>query len=210
MKKLLSLLIVILLTAEATAQTPVKEQQARQMMEQIGHAAQAMKTMQCTFKQTKTLRMMKSKMVSKGRMCYTQPSQLRWEYTSPYQYIFIVNGSKVYMKSGRQTNVVDANKNKVFRQITQIMMSSVTGKSLTDCQNFKTEMLVSGTNWIARLIPLKKELKQIFTQFVITFDTKRMIATRVEMFERGGDTTTIELLNPTKNVTVSQNEYKIN
>ena len=183
MKKLLSLLIVILLTAEATAQTPVKEQQARQMMEQIGHAAQAMKTMQC----------------------YTQPSQLRWEYTSPYQYIFIVNGSKVYMKSGRQTNVVDANKNKVFRQITQIMMSSVTGKSLTDRQNFKTEMLVSGTNWIARLIPLKKELKQI-----ITFDTKRMIATRVEMFERGGDTTTIELLNPTKNVTVSQNEYKIN
>nr|WP_238300673.1 hypothetical protein [Prevotella micans] len=51
MKKLLSLLIVILLTAEATAQTSVKEEQARQMMEQIGHAAQAMK--QCNARSSK-------------------------------------------------------------------------------------------------------------------------------------------------------------
>ena len=137
--------------------------QARQMGEQISKAAQAIKTLQCTFRQTKTLRILKNKMVSKGKMFYTQPTQLRWEYTTPYQYVFIVNGNKVLTTSRNQSNIIDTNQNKVFKQITSIMMSSFTGKCLTDRQNFKVQMIMSRANWIARLTPIKKELKQLFT-----------------------------------------------
>ncbi|WP_311441445.1 MULTISPECIES: outer membrane lipoprotein carrier protein LolA [Hoylesella] len=209
MKQVLLIVFIQFLTVSATAQTPVNEAQARQMTEQVNKAAQAMKTLQCTFRQTKTLRILKNKMVAKGRMCYSQPSQLRWEYTSPYQYVFIVNGNKVLMKNSKRTDVIDANKNKVFKQITSIMMSSVTGKCLTDQQNFKTQMSTSGTSWIARLTPVKKELRQLFSQLLITFDTKRMVAVRVEMIEKGGDNTVIELLDPIKNASVNGNEYKI-
>lgn len=94
MKQVLLIVFIQFLTVSATAQTPVNEAQARQMTEQVNKAAQAMKTLQCTFRQTKTLRILKNKMVAKGRMCYSQPSQLRWEYTSPYQYVFIVNSIK--------------------------------------------------------------------------------------------------------------------
>lgn len=209
MKQVLLIVFIQFLTVSATAQTPVNEAQARQMTEQVNKAAQAMKTLQCTFRQTKTLRILKNKMVAKGRMCYSQPSQLRWEYTSPYQYVFIVNGNKVLMKNSKRTDVIDANKNKVFKQITSIMMNSVTGKCLTDHQNFKTQMSTSGTSWIARLTPVKKELRQLFSQLLITFDTKRMVAVRVEMIEKGGDNTVIELLDPIKNASVNGNEYKI-
>ena len=202
MKQVLLIVFIQFLTVSATAQTPVNEAQARQMTEQVNKAAQAMKTLQCTFRQTKTLRILKNKMVAKGRMCYSQPSQLRWEYTSPYQYVFIVNGNKVLMKNSKRTDVIDANKNKVFKQITSIMMNSVTGKCLTDHQNFKTQMSTSGTSWIARLTPVKKELRQLFSQLLITFD-------RVEMIEKGGDNTVIELLDPIKNASVNGNEYKI-
>ena len=209
MKQVLLIVFIQFLTVSATAQTPVNEAQARQMTEQVNKAAQAMKTLQCTFRQTKTLRILKNKMVAKGRMCYSQPSQLRWEYTNPYQYVFIVNGNKVLMKNSKRTDIIDANKNKVFKQITSIMMSSVTGKCLTDHQNFKTQMSTSGTSWIARLTPVKKELRQLFSQLLITFDTKRMVAVRVEMIEKGGDNTVIELLDPIKNASVNGNEYKI-
>ena len=209
MKQVLLIVFIQFLTVSATAQTPVNEAQARQMTEQVNKAAQAMKTLQCTFRQTKTLRILKNKMVAKGRMCYSQPSQLRWEYTSPYQYVFIVNGNKVLLKNSKRTDVIDANKNKVFKQITSIMMRSVTGKCLTDHQNFKTQMSTSGTSWIARLTPVKKELRQLFSQLLITFDTKRMVAVRVEMIEKGGDNTVIELLDPIKNASVNGNEYKI-
>ena len=189
------ILSIILLFAPLIghAQTAVSGAKADEMMQKVGEVAQKTKSLQCSFTQTKTLKMLSQKMVSKGRMCYSQPSKLRWQYTSPYQYTFILNGTKVLMKSAQRKDVVDAAKNKVFREITGIMLSSVTGECLTDKQRFKTQMFVDGDKWVAQLTPLKKEMKQMFSLLVITFDSKQLIATTVEMREKGGDNTRIEL-----------------
>ncbi len=210
-KNMQYILSILLLCAPLTigAQTAVSGQTAAQMMQKVGEMAQKTKTMQCSFTQTKTLKMLSQKMVSKGRMAYSQPSKLRWQYVSPYQYTFILNGTKVLMKSAQRKDVVDAAKSKVFREITAIMMSSVTGECLTDKQRFKTQMLVDGNKWIAQLTPLKKEMKQMFSLLVITFDSKQLIATTVEMREKGGDNTIIELHQVKKNAAVSEEEFKI-
>ena len=205
----LGLLSGLLWTASATAQTAVDDATARQMMEQVNDAARKMKTLQCSFVQTKTLKMMKSKLVSNGRMSYSQPALLRWEYTSPYAYNFIVNGAKVLMKSRQRRDVVNAAQNKVFREITNIMLNSVTGKCLTDKQNFTTRMLVSGDRWIARLTPMKKEMKQLFSTLVITFDKRQMVAVSVEMIEKSGDNTLILLRDVKKNAPVDADEFKV-
>ena len=205
----LGLLSGLLWTASATAQTAVDDATARQMMEQVNDAARKMKTLQCSFVQTKTLKMMKSKLVSNGRMSYSQPALLRWEYTSPYAYTFIVNGAKVLMKSRQRRDVVNAAQNKVFREITNIMLNSVTGKCLTDKQNFTTRMLVSGDRWIARLTPMKKEMKQLFSTLVITFDKRQMVAVSVEMIEKSGDNTLILLRDVKKNAPVDADEFKV-
>ena len=205
----LGLLSGLLWTASATAQTAVDDATARQMMEQVNDAARKMKTLQCSFVQTKTLKMMKSKLVSNGRMSYSQPALLRWEYTSPYAYTFIVNGAKVLMKSRQRRDVVNAAQNKVFREITNIMLNSVTGKCLTDKQNFTTRMLVNGDKWIARLTPMKKEMKQLFSTLVITFDKRQMVAVSVEMIEKSGDNTLILLRDVKKNAPVDADEFKV-
>ena len=191
------------------AQTAVSGAKADEMMQKVGEVAQKTKSLQCSFTQTKTLKMLSQKMVSKGRMCYSQPSKLRWQYTAPYQYTFILNGTKVLMKSAQRKDVIDAAKNKVFREITGIMLSSVTGECLTDKQRFKTQMFADGDKWIAQLTPLKKEMKQMFSLLVITFDSKQLIATTVEMREKGGDNTRIELHQVKKNAAVSDEEFKI-
>ena len=205
----LGLLSGLLWTTSATAQTAVDDATARQMMEQVNDAARKMKTLQCSFVQTKTLKMMKSKLVSNGRMSYSQPALLRWEYTSPYAYTFIVNGAKVLMKSRQRRDVVNAAQNKVFREITNIMLNSVTGKCLTDKQNFTTLMLVNGDRWIARLTPMKKEMKQLFSTLVITFDKRQMVAVSVEMIEKSGDNTLILLRDVKKNAPVDADEFKV-
>ena len=191
------------------AHTAVSGEKADQMMQKVGEVAQKTKSLQCSFTQTKTLKMLNQKMIVKGRMCYSQPSKLRWQYISPYQYTFILNGTKVLMKSAQRKDVIDAAKNKVFREITAIMLSSLTGECLNDKQRFKTQMFVDGDKWIAQLTPLKKEMKQMFSLLVITFDSKQLIATTVEMREKGGDNTLIELHQVKKNVAVSDEEFKI-
>ena len=107
-----------------------------QVKQQISQAASKLKSMQCDFVQTKHLKMLNDKVVSKGKMYYQQSDKLRWEYVSPYKYTFILNGSKVQLKNSKRNDVIDVEKNKLFKEIARIMMSSVVGNCMND-KSFK-------------------------------------------------------------------------
>ena len=86
MKKFIVLLIFSLcISTQVSAQT-LSETQIRQ---EINKVASQMKSMQCDFTQTKNLKMLNDKLVSKGKMYYQQSNKLRWEYVTPYAYIFL-------------------------------------------------------------------------------------------------------------------------
>lgn len=93
-KRILTLLLTGLLMA-----TPVAAQRVNDaaVIRQINTAASKLRTMQCDFVQTKYMRMLNDKIMSRGHMYYAQPNRLRWEYTSPYTYIFVLNNSQVLM-----------------------------------------------------------------------------------------------------------------
>lgn len=191
MKRLITLLMLASQLSSLYAQT-VSEAQAKQ---QIATAAKAIKTMQCDFVQTKHIKMLNEQMVSKGTMCYQQTAQLRWEYLSPYTYTFILNGDKVQLKSGKRNDVIDTNRNKMFREIARIMMNSIVGANLLEDQSFKVQMNTTGKEWTATLTPLRKEMKQMFQQIVLHYHPQQSIVTRVELKEKNNDTTVIELKN---------------
>lgn len=201
-------LILWLCSKPLVAQQVVTDDVAAQMISKINATAKQLKSMSCSFVQTKTLKMLHSKMVSQGVMYYKQPALLRWEYTSPYQYVFVLNGQRVVMRNSKRTDVIDIKQNKIFQQITQIMMSSFTGECLTDKSNFKVEMMKDGDWWIANLTPEKKELKQMFASICITFDSKALMVTQVELKEKSGDHTLIVLKNVRKNEAIDAHVFE--
>lgn len=179
------------------------------VLSEISAAASSIKTMQCDFVQTKSLKLLGDKMVSKGKMWCQQPNMLRWQYDSPYTYTFILNDIKVAVKKGNHSDVIDVNKNKMFKEIARIMMNSVLGKVLTDKTDFKASVTKNGQYFIVTLIPQKKEMKQMFTSILLHYDTKLKLVTQVEMYEKNGDSTLIELQNIKKNATVNASLFKI-
>ena len=179
------------------------------VLSEISAAASSIKTMQCDFVQTKSLKLLGDKMVSKGKMWCQQPNMLRWQYDSPYTYTFILNDIKVAVKKGNHSDVIDVNKNKMFKEIARIMMNSVLGKVLTDKTDFKASVTKNGQYFIVTLIPQKKEMKQMFTSILLHYDTKLKLVTQVEMHEKNGDSTLIELQNIKKNATVNASLFKI-
>lgn len=205
MKKHIYILILSLAALTSVAQTP----QERQAIQQISRAAAAMKTMQADFVQTKHLRMLGEKMVSRGRMCYQQSDKLRWEYTKPYAYTFILNGNSVMMSKGGRRDVVDVNRNKVFREIARMMMSSVVGTCLTDSRNFKVSMTVDKHTYTATLLPQKKDVKAMFTRIVLVFNRRTSVVSKVTMYEKNGDRTEITLDNVRTGAAVSPTEFTI-
>ena len=119
--------------------------------------------------------------------------RLRWEYQQPYQYTLVINGEKVYIKSARNTQTIDIRQSRLFQSIAEIMMSTVTGKSLTSGKDFSCTMYEAGDEWQALLTPNRKEMKKLFKEIRLHFSVSKQMVTQVEMTEPSGDTTVITL-----------------
>ena len=196
MKKIAGLLLCLMLALTAQAQSLKKADAAkqRQMIERINRAAAGITTLECRFTQVKTLRFLNDKMTSTGRMLFmADGGRLRWEYQQPYQYTFVINGEKVYIKSARNTQTIDIRQSRLFQSIAEMMMNSVTGKSLTSSADFGCTMYSGGDEWVAQLTPKRKEMKKMFKEIRLHFSAQQQMVTQVEMTEPSGDTTVITL-----------------
>jgi outer membrane lipoprotein-sorting protein len=201
----IALIGLILLPVFGIAQVRLEIEQQKQILEKIDVAAQAMKTMQCDFTQTKHNKLLSKDMQSKGKMYFKQPDKLRWQYTSPYDYTFIMNGDKVSLNDKQ----FDAQKNKMFRQITSIILGSITGGGLKSATDFNVELYQSDKEYFAKLYPKKKEVKQVYQLIEIHFNTTLTMVSSVRMVEKTGDTTTVTLSNTKNNTAIDESLFSI-
>lgn len=205
-KLILSLMLLVAGSFVALAQ----KQSDAQVIQQINAVASRMKTMQCDFVQTKHMKMLNDNMVSRGKMYYQQSDKLRWEYTSPYTYTFVLNGSKVLLSKGKRSDVINVNQSKFFKEIARIMMNSVVGKCLTDTKDFRTTIATTSTEWVATLVPQRKEMKQMFQKIVLHFNRSKMMVSTVELIEKKGDNTVIQLTNVKTNSPINAKVFSVN
>lgn len=177
---------------------------------EISKASQAVESVQADFTQTKRLKMLNDAMVSKGRMWCTQPNRLRWEYTTPYASLFILNDNKVLFKNSKRSNTLNANRHKRIREMIRIMIPSNLGKVLSQKKDFHATVETTGNQHILTLVPQKKELKQMFARIVLYYDRKQAVVTQIEMFEKNGDSTTIQLSSIKKNIVINPSVFTLN
>lgn len=187
----------------------VKDAEKQGVIDMINVAASGIRSMSCTFVQTKELSLLDDKIVSHGRMYFTTGNKLRWEYLKPYHYTFILNGDTVLLKSDGKQDKIDISTNRIFSQIASIMMSSITGKCVQEGKDFKVAAFTSDEGYKIVLTPLKKEIKQVFCSINLFYDVKDSVVKRVELVENTGDSTTIELENIVKNGTVDEAVFDI-
>ncbi len=209
MKKLLFTLLTLLLTLLLQAQPQQQVGAARQqaMMEQIGKAAAGIRTMECDFTQVKTMSFLNDRLTSQGRMLFSAEGKLRWEYTKPYSYTFVLNGQKVAMRSGKGSQTIDLRQSRLFQGIAQVMMNSMTGRGLGALDGFSCTMYEKDGEWIAMLTPQKKDMKRLFKSICLHFSGKKPMVTQVEMTEPGGDATVISLKNVKTNCPIDEKMF---
>lgn len=193
MRRLLTI-VLVMLSCACSAQTD-----NRQIVDKINEATSALASMECEFVQTKSVRMLNEKMVSKGKLYYQRGNKLRWEYVTPYTYTFIINGAKVYLRSNGRSDVIDVNRNKMFKEIATIMMNSIVGKSINDEKLFRNAIQDEAQEWVVTLTPQAKEMKQMFSRILLHFSKQLLVVDKVEMYEKKGDVTIISLTNIKKN-----------
>ena len=205
----LLILLTVMSSLPLLGQTKLTAEQQKQMIEKIDKTASAMTGMQCEFTQTKSMKLLSKEMQSKGIMYFKRPNKLRWQYTSPYDYTFILNGDKVQIKSSKSTKNIDVQGNKMFRQITNIILNSVTGGSLKSSSDFNVEVYKKDNSYFAKLFPKKKELKQLYQVIEIYFDPALTMVNSVRMVEKTGDETRVNLINTKLNIAVDEKMFAV-
>ncbi len=169
----------------------LSEPDAQKAAAAINSANAGVKSLQADFMQVKEMAIVKEKMVSSGKM-YFQDGSLRWEYLKPSKSVYVTD--KDQMKS-----------NKVFRSMAGLMAGSVTGINLND-PSFKVTMYSPGKGYVAELVPLKREMKQMFTKIRLLFGADNRVR-QVELEESQGRTV-ITLSNVKYNVSLDPGLFK--
>ena len=207
-----ALWIVLSMPSAAFAQAPKKASaaQAQAMIAKINQTAAQVKTLECRFDQVKTLSFLNDKLTSHGVMYYSGDNgRLRWEYQQPYSYVLVISNGQVHIKSKQEDSTIDLSQSRLFKGIADVMMESMTGRSLSQGKDFAVEMLTQGDDWIARLTPKQKEMKRLFSTISLCFDSKKQMVKRVVMTERSGDTTTITLLGVKTNQRIDEKVFAV-
>lgn len=203
--------MVIHLSAQAYNRQPINDETGRQhAIQSIINAASESKSIKCDFIQTKYMSMLDEEMQSTGSMYYKYPDCLRWEYKMPYSYIFIINGHEIYIRNNTQTSVIDTKSNKMFREITRIMMCSITASGLKDGNDFDISISETPNEWTVSLTPRKSSIKQVFSLIIMNFDRQQNVVKEIIMTERNGDRTKIQLKNAEINKPINETVFNIN
>ena len=186
MKKLYLIVILTLTSIFCFAQSE------EEVMNMLTQTAASMQCMNCRFTQQKIMAMLEQPTVAEGLMSYNSPDKMRWEYTSPYSFALLVDGEKITKITDGNEEVLDTKSGRMYQGIVNIIMSSATGKKLFDKSMFDVVITDDGEFWKAEMKPKKNNMKRMFSMLIFYFGKDNNIINKVEMFESGGDVTTIQ------------------
>lgn len=191
MKRLWLSILFVAMSLFASAQTQLSESQSQEIMASLTEAASSMQTMQCRFVQSKTMAMLAEPSVSEGKMYFSSPDRLRWEYLIPYPFALVVNGERIVKVTDGKAEVLEGNAGRMYQGIVSMIMGSASGKKLFDTSAFDVVLYDDGAFWKAEMTPKRRDMKRMFSQLVFRFDKKSQVIDHVEFIEPKGDKTEI-------------------
>ena len=189
---LFGMIICSSLVSAQSAFKPVKDTVA--LKAKIDNMSKVTNSIESDFTQVKDLSMLSEKITSKGHFYFQKKNNLRWEYTTPYKYIIVINQDKIFIKDENKLKKYDMNSNKVFKEINDIMISCVNGDILKS-NKFKISFFENDTYYKLELIPTMKGMKESLKKINMYFDKSVTSVVKLDMLEPSDDITTLDFSN---------------
>ena len=193
-----------------TGQTKLTKEQEKDVLEKMEKSSNALHSLQCDFVQSKRMKILNKDMISKGVLYFKKPDKIRWQYTTPYDYTFIMNGDKVQIKSTKSTKNINIQGNKIFRQVTSIILNTITGGGLKNSPDFDVELFKLNDVYFAKMRPKKREVMQVYSSIEVYFNASLTMVESIKMIEKSGEYTVVKLISPKVNNPINENVFKVN
>jgi outer membrane lipoprotein-sorting protein len=177
----------------------------------IRKAAATVRTIETAFVQTKTLKILRKPLVSRGVMAYRRPNNLRWEYQSPLQTLLVVHDGNVQrlIKHGA-TWVTDSS---AKLEAMKIVLGEINLWLEGDFASSKTFRPVlrpaqAGKGAYVDLLPADPSLAKIISRIAITFAERPGTVGAIDIYEENEGVTHIAFENTRVDVAIPDQRFE--
>ena len=176
--------------------------------EQLRKESANIKTIQASFVQKKSMKILNKPLVSEGRFYYVAPDSFRWEYLKPLRSVVIVykDDTRRYTVSGGKM-IEDKSGG---TQAMKIVLSEVTGwmGGKFDQNPSFAATLKEGTNTLITLKPVGKSMSGMVEKIEITISQKAATVKSVKIIESSNAFTMIDFTNVEINKVISNSVFQ--
>ena len=183
--------LILLLALGVSAVTVNMQQTEDEMIESIVKASSNITSMKCDIAQTRRIPLMDEPQKSSGTMIYIKPSRFSLDYTEPFAWKLKVDGDNIIMG----TESAEGEAGRLFKGISSMILGCMSGEMLKDRRTFRVTVTDEGDQWKALLIPVRRDMKKMFTQIELGFDPDTRLLRRLLMEDAGGGSTEILISN---------------
>ena len=183
--------LILLLAVGVSAVTVNMQQTEDEMIESIVKASSNITSMKCDIAQTRRIPLMDEPQKSSGTMIYIKPSRFSLDYTEPFAWKLKVDGDNIIMG----TESAEGEAGRLFKGISSMILGCMSGEMLKDRRTFRVTVTDEGDQWKALLIPVRRDMKKMFSQIELGFDPDTRLLRRLLMEDAGGGSTEILISN---------------
>ncbi|HMN33714.1 MAG TPA: outer membrane lipoprotein carrier protein LolA [Chitinophagaceae bacterium] len=194
------LLIGVMTFAQKNNFTAVKN--LSEFKTKFSTASQKIESIESQFSQVKNLSMLKEKMNSKGKFYYKKVNKVRIEYTSPYEYLMVINNNNMMIKDNQKTSNYNTKSNKMMQSVNNIMLDCMRG-TVYDNKEFNIDALENNSEYLLNMKPNSTIMKKMFSLIEVYLDKTDFHVIRLNMIENGGDNTLMTFTNSVLNKSIS-------
>lgn len=156
--------------------------------------AQATKSISSDLTQVKHMKMLNDKVSSKGKFYYKQQDKVRIEYTSPFQYLLVMNGGSIAVKENGKVSRINTRNSQTMQSVNKIMMDCMRGTVFNN-KDFSARAFTSPNQYLLSLTPVSQAVKGLFKTIDVYIDKSDHQVVKLVMTENGGDNTEMVFSN---------------
>jgi hypothetical protein len=181
-----------------------------QNLDSIRKAATTLKTLEASFIQTRTLKILKKPLVSRGVIAYRRPNDLRWEYQSPLAVLLVVRkgNAQRLLKHGTEWVTDHGAKLEAMKFVLEEISLWLEG-NFSASKSFRPELHPASKNQPAHIVlsPLDSSFARMISSITIFFGERPGTVSAIDIFEPGGGGTHIAFEKSRYNEPVADDRF---
>ncbi|PSK88034.1 LolA family protein [Taibaiella chishuiensis] len=181
---------------------------ATELQDGLAKATKATQTIASDFSQVKHMKMMDDKVNSKGRFFFKKEDRIRIEYTSPFQYLLVMNGGQIMVKDENKSNKINTRNSKTMQSANRVMMDCMRGTVFGN-KDFTVKSYSGGNQYLLELVPVNAAMKGLFARIHVYIAKNDFSVTKLVMTENGGDYTDMTFTNKKINTTLADALFSV-